>query len=276
MPPPGPALPHANPYGQPPAGQPYGYPVDQPTAPPGAHSVLPPPPPPGHPGYAGYPAAPMTVALPAPSQFGTNGFAIAALICGIVGLIPFVGVAAVVLGIVALRQIPRRLQTGKGMAITGIVLGTLFSLLVVPAFIAAVGDGIDDARRSDAVRSSRPTTTADDGRIRVDRLVDGQCFDGAREGVMVSVTAKPCTGPHESQVVVSFELPVGDWPGEDLVIKDAEDGCLDRMSTVVKDKYLDLSMLYLYPNSRLAWNDDRKVVCVIDDPKGKLTESVLK
>ncbi|HYE08318.1 MAG TPA: DUF4190 domain-containing protein [Planctomycetota bacterium] len=64
----------------------------------------------------------------------SNGLAIAALICGIIGILIFpVGIVGLVLGIVALTQ-----GQNKGMAVTGIVLGGL-ALLVVPiAIIAAI------------------------------------------------------------------------------------------------------------------------------------------
>lgn len=113
-------------FGYPPepgATPPYGpvppqYGVPQYGAPPGYA------PPNGY-GY-GYPA----------SQGGTNGLAIAAMICGICGfacLVP--GLVGIILGIVSLPQIKRNEQSGRGMAITGIVLGSLwivaFILLLV-------------------------------------------------------------------------------------------------------------------------------------------------
>lgn len=103
---------------------------------------LPPPPPPGTPppappGYTpagfgyGYPAAPRT-----------DGMAVAAMVCGIVGFV-FCGVPSIVgliLGFVAKGRIDRSngQLTGKGMAITGIVLGfvMLGLVLVYVAFVA--------------------------------------------------------------------------------------------------------------------------------------------
>ena len=91
--------------GQPPQpGQPYAYP-------------------------AGYPAAGYAPARP------TNGVALAAMICGIAGIVlspitfflfvtGLISVAAIVLGHVGLSQLKRRPELGgKGMAITGLILG---------------------------------------------------------------------------------------------------------------------------------------------------------
>ena len=98
----------------------------------------PPPPYPGGPqggptqwplGYGpptGYPYA-----APAPR---TNGFSIASLVLGILG----VWLLAVIFGHIALHQIPRRGQTGRGMAIAGLVLGYLWLVLIVIVVGAAV------------------------------------------------------------------------------------------------------------------------------------------
>ena len=72
----------------------------------------------------------------APPQGGTSGMAIAAMICGICGFVCLVpGLVGIVLGIVALPQIKRNGQSGRGMAIAGIVVGALwivgFVLLIV-------------------------------------------------------------------------------------------------------------------------------------------------
>lgn len=78
------------------------------------------------------------------SPYTANGFAIAALVTGIVALvtgwIPFwsllSGIAAVVLGIIGLKKV-----SGKGMAIAGIVtggIGAFWGLLVTALFIIAL------------------------------------------------------------------------------------------------------------------------------------------
>lgn len=106
----------------------------------------------GTPGYAGpvYPA-PVYPARP------SSGVAIAAMICGIVGfvfswatlfiLIPvLVSIAAVILGHVALGQLKKNPNLGgRGMAITGLVLGyipiAITLILLVIAIIALVAFG---------------------------------------------------------------------------------------------------------------------------------------
>jgi type IV secretory pathway VirB2 component (pilin) len=64
---------------------------------------------------------------------GTNGLAIAALCCAIGQVIagPFAGIAAIVLGSISLKQIRLSGQDGRGMAITGLVLGIVGTMLAV-------------------------------------------------------------------------------------------------------------------------------------------------
>lgn len=66
-----------------------------------------------------------------------DGYAVASLVCGILAFFTVItGVAAIVLGIIALGRFKRdpQFRTGKGMAIAGIITGTL----VIIAFLALV------------------------------------------------------------------------------------------------------------------------------------------
>ena len=120
---------------QPPPGPGYGYPL----------------PPPGGPiGYGGpppYPGPYDPYQVYQAASYGTNGLATASLITAIAGiplsLLCYLGlplaVAGIVLGIVALSQINRTHQQGRGLAIAGIAIGsvTVMLLLVSIAVLAA-------------------------------------------------------------------------------------------------------------------------------------------
>lgn len=91
----------------------------------------------GRPGYGpapsgqpGYPPFGQPVYRPVPTP-GRDGFAIAALVLGLVGG----ALLAIVFGIVALTRIRSSGRKGRGMAITGIVLG---SVVLVGGVVAAV------------------------------------------------------------------------------------------------------------------------------------------
>ena len=82
---------------------------------------IPPTAPPQYP--PGMPGQPYGAA-PAPQK--SNGPAIASLVCGILGCVPFItSLAAVVLGIVGIKKTKDPRVGGKGLAIAGLILGVL-------------------------------------------------------------------------------------------------------------------------------------------------------
>lgn len=103
--------------GTPPAGWPPGY------APPPAY-------PPPHvaygPPYPGY-----------PPPAATNGFAIASLVLGLLWVYWIGSILALVFGYVALRQIKQRNESGRGMAIAGVVLGWV-GVVMLPLVVLVV------------------------------------------------------------------------------------------------------------------------------------------
>lgn len=109
---------------------PVDYPANYPPMPP---PVYPPTyPPPGaypYPPYGGDPYDPYRPLKPP----GTNGKAIAALVCSLAGLV-FCGlpsIAGVVLGIIAMRETKRTGQDGFGLAVAGVALGAAIVALVL-------------------------------------------------------------------------------------------------------------------------------------------------
>jgi hypothetical protein len=70
----------------------------------------------------------------------TNSLAIASLCCGIGQCIagPFAGIAAIVLGVMSLKQIEVSGEDGRGMAMTGLVLGIVGLIVFVLLIIFAV------------------------------------------------------------------------------------------------------------------------------------------
>lgn len=56
---------------------------------------------------------------------GTNGLAVASLVLGILWLCGIGSLLAVIFGIIALSQLSKQPQGGRGLAIAGIVLGTI-------------------------------------------------------------------------------------------------------------------------------------------------------
>jgi Domain of unknown function (DUF4190) len=143
--------------GQPGPGQPFYPGPGQPSYPgPGQ----PPPypgsgqPAPGQPSYPGsgqqppYPGPYIQAGAGWPQMAGrrTNALAIAALCCAIGQVIvgPFAGIAAIVLGAISLKQIRVTGEDGRGLAITGLVVGIVGTVLAVLliVFVLALFHGV--------------------------------------------------------------------------------------------------------------------------------------
>ncbi|BBZ29851.1 hypothetical protein MMAD_41460 [Mycolicibacterium madagascariense] len=136
------------------APEPVDYPTDPgrtpaPTfgPPPGYGSGGYPPPPPPPPGYVPPSGQPAPYAGPyyygydpyhqAP-PVGTNGKAIAALVCALIGPVALcflTSPAGLILGILAMRETKRTGQEGHGMALAGTIIGAIGSVVLVVVFV---------------------------------------------------------------------------------------------------------------------------------------------
>jgi hypothetical protein len=78
-----------------------------------------------------------------PRPQDTNGFAIASLVCSLLGILFLVigPTLGFVFGVIGLRQVPRLGQRGRGLAIAGMTIGIVVLLLDVIGIIAAVATG---------------------------------------------------------------------------------------------------------------------------------------
>jgi len=93
---------------------------------------------PGHYAPYGYPAAPY-----GHTQVPMDGFAIAALACGVAGLVflaPVIGsILGIVFGIIALNRVRQTGQRGHGLAVAGIVTGAIGLLFGLTALFGLLG-----------------------------------------------------------------------------------------------------------------------------------------
>jgi hypothetical protein len=86
------------------------------------------------------PAPPAAPPVFVRDRAGTNGFAIASFVCGLVWVWWIGSLAAIAFGHTALRQIARSggAQGGRGLAIAGLALGYIGLVTVLITFIAVV------------------------------------------------------------------------------------------------------------------------------------------
>ena len=256
---------------------------------------VPPAPPVAYPAYPSYPAAPPetapgqqgqqwqqpsgqvspmppapVVSRPLTPMPGTNGLAIAALCCSIVGMVPLASIVGIVLGIVALNQLRERIQRGRGMAVAGIVIGSLW-LVGWVLFIVAVAD---DPAASDTGSRVVAGRTAD-----VRDLGAGDCFDipDPASDHLDRVTVRSCDAPHQAQVGAVVTLPAGDYPGDDEVVDLADRTCGEKLEPLMRaSAFGSLELSFIYPDSSFAWRMDRSAICILEGRSGATTGSALR
>lgn len=243
-----------NPYG---ATDPYGQPnpYGQPQPPYGQTGPY---------GQAMQPGVP-------PQQQGTNGFAIASLIFGILGGILF----AVIFGIVALTQIPKRNQKGKGMAVAGLVLSGVW--LLICGVGAAVGL-FADSNKSGEPSSVLPKLPAATKNLKVGDCINGLLSQDMNKELRRNPPAVDCAEAHEGEVFAVVTMSGGTFPGDTAVQDRAESGCSgDALSAYAPDdKTKDLEIYYLFPTSSSWALGDRDITCLVVNEKAKLTGSLKK
>ena len=150
-----------------------------------------------------------------------SGFAVAALVFGVIGGVLF----SAMFGVIALVKIKQTGQRGKALAVAGLVLSGVWLL----AF--AVGFGVNRYvvnRAQDVVA------------LRI-----GQCFDPPAAGrddafVPGPIKTLPCTLPHRAEMVgwVGLEDEMGNadrYPGAAALVERAESGCPSASRDYVLD-----------------------------------------
>ncbi|MFF3461446.1 DUF4190 domain-containing protein [Streptomyces sp. NPDC002619] len=182
-----------------------------------------------------------------------NGLAITSLVLGVLCCLPGVGL---VFGLIALRQIKKRGERGKGLAIGGSVLSVLG--LAVWALALATG-GVSDFWEGFKEGANGGASIS---------LSKGECFDapgGSLEGETYDVDQVSCDGEHDGEVFATFKLPGGRFPGLDSVTDTADERCYALQDSYAMDGWAlpdDVDVYYLTP-TRESWRaGDREVTCV--------------
>ncbi|OMC16466.1 DUF4190 domain-containing protein [Mycobacterium sp. SP-6446] len=212
--------------------------------PPGGHQ-----PPPG--GYAPPPSQQQPWGQPTlqPGYPGlqprTNGFAIASLVFGVLGG----ALLSVTFGIIALSQIKRRGQRGRGLAIAGMVASAVYVVLYSVAIVFAV---------------LSPGTSEAITDVKV-----GECLVNTPQGKNVSsVDTISCDQPHTAEVYAVFTVPDGPYPGRSIIDEYANK-CSDALPNYSQRAQQDsnVQIKVAYPTSE-TWDrsHDRGVACVAYTP----------
>ncbi|MFK0194665.1 DUF4190 domain-containing protein [Kitasatospora sp. NPDC090308] len=213
---------------------------------------------PGQFGAPGYPAFPQQRSL------YTNGLAIASLV---VSFLCFFGTAAVIMGPIALRQIKRTGERGRGLAVSAIVIGSIWAVLFA---VVLVANALDPASGQDD-GDGRPTSTRNGSAVvpaaSALRLEVGECFDLV--GTLVTKRID-CAQPHKGEVFwTGIPVETGDYPFTSVLEDEAEKGCSDHVDQYVMDTWTlgdSLDYRYVYPD-RNSWDavGGRRLVCFFTD-----------
>ncbi|MFG1809271.1 DUF4190 domain-containing protein [Streptomyces sp. NPDC049040] len=196
----------------------------------------------------------------------TNGMSIAALV---VGLVPCTVVLGLIFGLVGLKQVKRRGERGKGLAVAGITLSSVWTLGLA-ALITLAALGVFEA-----------------GNTAIADLKAGQCFnpvdgplpsDSDDDSHSSTVDVVDCADQHDAEVFAVWEIQSGSgdpYPGTEKVDADAQAGCQKYAGTYLDGKHpagIDNFSIYL-PSAANWAHHQRSVICFFDPP-GKVTGSV--
>ena len=196
---------------------------------------------------------------------GTNGFAIASLIFGIIGgaLLGFI------FGFIALSQTKRTGQGGRGLAIAGLILSAMWTI----GLVLADHPGDHDFRHTATPAARSPRA----GASRPPQLKVGDCVNDLHTSTDVqSLPGVPCAQSHEGEVFAVFDLPSGVYPGQAAVREQAGTECNDRLAAYSPSALNNpsLGLVTLYPQQQSWEGGDRGVVCIATDKTGPTTGSI--
>jgi hypothetical protein len=180
---------------------------------------------------------------------GTNRLAVAAVVLAAVGVIPL-GVA---FGAVALGKTKKTGQGGRGLAITGLVLCGIWSLVVL--IVATAGATVGARRPENKAR-------------RAIELTVGSCFNdhgGATEGPAPMVRVLPCTKPHNAEVFAVPTLVLDETASEDSMRASGSTECHAHLPSYVLDTVslpAGTRLKFFYPLTLQWMGGSQHIVCL--------------
>lgn len=122
----------------------------------------------------------------------------------------------------------------------------------------------------------------EEGDLGVTSISVGDCFNDDESIVtgelseVTDVGAVPCDQPHDNEAYHVFDLPDGDYPGDDALAEQAFTACETPFGEFVGLSYAD-SELDLFPitPTEASWQQgDREVICAVFLPEQQLTGTV--
>jgi len=167
-------------------------------------------------------------------------------------------------------------RRGRGPAIAGLVISSVWILLASGLFIAAgylpepesgsVASSKNDNAKPDPEKGTETDTDTDPLRHA---LKVGDCIRKVPKAVDYTVNIKvaACRVPHRAQVYAVWALGEGPYPSVDRLVDLADDGCMKRFSSFIGHDYYssNLELTYLTPDDSDWRNHSRTVTCIVYD-----------
>ena len=184
----------------------------------------------------------MTAPPPDPKRAGgTNGWAMAAFVVGILGGT----ILSVIFAIVALVQLKGRHQRGRGLAVAALLISTAW----IAAISAVIAYGISTQGKS----------------VRAVDLNTGDCVKDVYEGALPAwVMRVSCDRPHYGEVFAVLTQPEGaHYPGARPAMAPADD-CGPKYFEYAPNSPEGpvFQVAVAYPIAEAWANGDRSVICV--------------
>lgn len=139
--------------------------------------------------------------------------------------------------------------------------------------LGAVAGGCTDPVQRDA-ETGEVLSAVENGDVFA--LQVGDCFDYPDAEEVMSLPIVPCSEPHDAEAFHAFDLPEGEYPGQEAV-NAAVETCIGSPWTAHIGLAYQDSLLELAPLSPTAesWaQGDREVLCAVTDPAGQVTGSL--
>jgi hypothetical protein len=222
---------------------------------------------------------------PAVVTAGTSGLAVASLVLGLLGFTLISAILAIVFGVLALRRIRSTLQRGRGLAIAGIVLSGAWIVLIGGSIaVSAIDHQAPVVPKAASSATPSPTGSSVSGSsVSVFSLVTGNCFDNPTSAASAHVSLvvqTSCSEKHNAQIFATFKLKgsIFSYPGTARIGRLATRGCNARIKASLNPSKVTASITirFLFPLEGAWLAGGRTVQCMIFDPTGTLTSSVMR
>lgn len=200
-----------------------------------------------------------------------NTVAVLALVLGFVA--PLGGVVA---GVLALGILRRTRERGRALAIGGVVIGGVLTVLAGAAIIVGVSwltaaAPVPSAEATSTSISPPPSETP----APAFAPGVGQCFAQRGRGEIGDASLVDCAVPHTYELFAQFAAAsdADPYPGDDDIAHAAEAGCVEAFAGFVGLAYDRSALDYVYLSpTRKTWDaGDRRVSCFVTDPTGPVT-----